>query len=192
MNKHHLRQTIRRQRRELCGDAYKHASEAICQRLSIHPWLRSANHVAIYLPNDGEPDVSLLPDLSPFRLKHFYLPCLDNLGRPHMVFRHWQPGDSLKPNRFGIPEPLPGKIFPTWALSLVIVPLVAFDKYGNRLGMGAGYYDRTLIFKRNKKVGLPKLIGVAHDFQEVDPFEPAPWDIPLDLIITDQRTIKPE
>ena len=62
------------------------------------------------------------------------------------------------------------------------MPLVAFDADCTRIGMGAGYYDRTL---ENKKRCF--LIGVAHQFQYVDYIEPQPWDVPLDAVITNKN-----
>jgi len=191
MDKAQLRKDIRKQRRELSPGQHSRNSEAICQRLGKHPWLLSAKHIALYLANDGEPDVLNLILQTPGHNRHFYLPCLDSYGRPHMVFRHWSPGDPLQPNRFGILEPLKGPVFPVWALSLVLLPLVAFDAHGNRLGMGAGYYDRTLIHRRGGKHLLPHLVGIAHDFQEVDAIKAEPWDIPLDLVVTNRRMVEP-
>ena len=78
---------------------------------------------------------------------------------------------------------------PPWALDLVLLPLVAFDANGNRMGMGGGYYDRTFSFKsRGQSIPGPKLIGLAHELQRVDRLPVENWDIPLAGIISDQAS----
>lgn len=75
-----------------------------------------------------------------------------------------------------------------WGLDLIILPLVAFDLSGNRLGMGGGFYDRTLSFKHQRCHWKgPKLIGIAHELQRVDLLPVNDWDIPLDAVITEQK-----
>lgn len=192
MDNGQLRKNIRRQRRELGQNELASHSESICKRLRLNPWIKAAHHIALYLPNDGEPDITGLVHQIGARNRSFYLPCLDGFGRSHMVFRRWRHDDWLLPNKYGIPEPQKGKIMPTWALSIVLVPLVAFDQRGNRLGMGAGYYDRTLFMRHGNNNLLPRLIGVAHDFQEVSELEPAPWDVALDMVVTEKRALCPD
>ena len=71
------------------------------------------------------------------------------------------------------------------------MPLVGFDKYKNRLGMGGGFYDKTLEFqKKRNNFKVPKLFGLAFDCQEVDKLEAEPWDIPVDGIITPTRYLR--
>ena len=72
---------------------------------------------------------------------------------------------------------------PTHELDVILMPLVGFDNDGNRLGMGGGYYDRTLAYTRHA-IKKPVLIGVAHDLQRVDRLPYASWDIPLNAIVT--------
>ncbi|MDH4134940.1 MAG: 5-formyltetrahydrofolate cyclo-ligase, partial [Gammaproteobacteria bacterium] len=70
----------------------------------------------------------------------------------------------------------------------VLMPLVAFDLHGNRLGMGGGFYDKSLAFLGTRTRWLkPHLIGLAHDFQRVEKIEPCPWDVPLQGVATDQN-----
>lgn len=192
MDKGQLRKQIRRQRRDVEQGELESRSASICQRLSQTPWIRAAHHIALYIPNDGEPDVTGLVHHLPIKNRCFYLPCLDSLERQHMVFRRWNLEDWLVNNKFGIPEPQKSKVMPTWALSVVLVPLVAFDRQGNRLGMGAGYYDRALYMRRGNSQLMPRLIGIAHDFQEVPQLTPNPWDVGMDMIITEERTIEPD
>ncbi len=69
------------------------------------------------------------------------------------------------------------------------MPLVAFDRHGNRLGMGGGFYDRAFAFKRNHPYIRPMLIGLAHGVQEEGILEAAPWDIPLRAVATDKEIL---
>jgi 5-formyltetrahydrofolate cyclo-ligase len=65
------------------------------------------------------------------------------------------------------------------------MPLVGFDKAGNRLGMGGGFYDRSFAFKQKRHSCQPKLIGLAHSIQQVDNLSVQGWDIPVDNIVTE-------
>ena len=93
------------------------------------------------------------------------------------------PDGPLAPGPFGIHQPVTGRPVDPSELGVVLVPLVAVDPSGNRIGYGAGYYDRTFAFRQAS--GRPILIGLAHQFQVVDRVEPNSWDIPLDLIVTE-------
>ena len=101
----------------------------------------------------------------------------------------YNPDDTLTPNRFGILEPtLEGnRLIPARNLDLVLVPLVAFDRTGKRLGMGKGYYDQTFAFlKQENTRKMPHLIGLAYGFQEIADLPMDDWDIPLYGIATEQ------
>ena len=97
----------------------------------------------------------------------------------------------MRPNRFGIAEPELGKnpTAPVWTLDIILLPLVAFDRAGNRMGMGGGFYDRTLARLNNSAMERPLLIGLAHHCQEVEHLQAQSWDIPLDIIATDKELI---
>ena len=95
--------------------------------------------------------------------------------------RFFIPDGPLIEGLFGVPQPASGQEVGIKELDLVLVPLVAVDKAGNRLGHGAGYYDRTFAFRKNTV--HPPLVGLAHEFQVVKSIEPKPWDIPVDLLI---------
>jgi len=93
-------------------------------------------------------------------------------------------------NRYGIEEPKAiGKPRPANSFDLLLIPLVAFDRSGTRMGMGAGYYDRALEALGHQTSTKPYLVGLAHHFQEVKSLERAPWDVPLDAILTDHEFI---
>ena len=97
--------------------------------------------------------------------------------------------DGFIRNRYGIPEPdrpIRQRIRAA-SLDLIVAPLVAFDIYGNRLGMGGGFYDRTLAFlKRRGSWRKPVVVGVAYEFQKVQRLTAQPWDVPMHAIATDR------
>ena len=100
-------------------------------------------------------------------------------------------GKKYRKNKFGIDEPIYSPYRGAHRMDIILMPLVGFDKHKNRLGMGGGFYDKTLSFhKQLKNFRVPKLFGLAFDSQEVDKLITQPWDVPLDGIITPTRFIK--
>lgn len=143
--------------------------------------------IAAYVAFRGEPNLnSVLLDLH--RKGHqIHLPVLNSAG---MQFRHWRPGVMMYSNRYGIPEPSDGTICVPEQLDTVLMPLVAFDRRGGRLGMGGGYYDRSFECLQPPPTHRPRLIGIAYDLQclnsEQDDLLPAePWDVVLDAVVTE-------
>jgi len=107
-------------------------------------------------------------------------------SRQRLWFARYTPGDALAANRYGIPEPVVRELIKPWALDLILTPLVAFDTTGHRIGMGGGYYDRSLAFLHSRQHWQkPCRLGLAYEFQKQVMIEPNPWDIPLDGIATE-------
>ena len=107
-------------------------------------------------------------------------------------FAPWQAGAPVQANRFGIPEPQvdAAQLLSATQLELVLVPLLGFDRRGNRLGMGAGFYDRTFAFLRDTaRPAQPLLVGIGYHFQEVPALAAQDWDVRLDFIATDSELI---
>ena len=102
-----------------------------------------------------------------------------------LIFRGWRSGDSLESGPFGTAHP-PSRA-PLVEPDTLLLPLIAFDRAGNRLGYGAGYYDRTVAALRRQKKML--VIGLAYDEQEVPEVPAAQHDQRLDGVITDRRTL---
>jgi 5-formyltetrahydrofolate cyclo-ligase len=188
-----LRRELRRRRRNLSAPQQRHHAIAIARRLSGMTLFRNAQRIALYLESDGEPGTSpLLARLWRYG-KRAYLPVLRKIGDNRLHFCEYRRGDSLPANRFGIAEPDPRHRPPTppWGLDLILLPLVGFDGNGQRLGMGGGFYDRTLAFSRHRHHWRgPRLIGIAHECQRVADLPSRPWDIPLHGIVT-ERTFYP-
>ena len=183
-----LRREMRRRRRSLSGQERRAAARALSDRLARTRWFLNSRTIAVYLPNDGEIDLSPLVERAWAMGKRTYLP---RLFGPRLWFLPFRARSVLAGNRFSIPEPVepPRRRIRPLFLDLVLFPLVAFDGRGNRLGMGAGYYDRTFEAVRRRRAWPgPKRIGVAYEIQRVDSLPAADWDVPLDAIVTDRAT----
>ena len=184
-----LRRQLRQARRQLSPTRQRLAARELYRQLAQHPVFRRARHIAFYLPNDGEIDPRPLMLEAQRRGKATYLPVLNAWPRTRMVFQRLMPNERLVPNRFGIAEPAfrPNRQRRIWTLDLVLMPLVGFDEDGGRLGMGGGFYDRSLAYRGRRKNGhKPTLLGLAHECQKVDRLPLEPWDVSLQATVTDQ------
>ena len=185
-----LRRQLRQARRNLSPQQQQRAARALYRQLAQHPLFRRARHIALYLPNDGEIDPRPLLREAQRRGKATYLPVLSAWPRTRMHFQRVGAGEPLARNRFRIEEPPTRRAGQrkVWTLDLVLLPLVGFDLYGGRLGMGGGFYDRSLAYRQlRKNWHKPTLLGVAHECQQVDRLALASWDIRLGAVVTDRR-----
>lgn len=177
-----LRQSILKYRRNLSKLDIEDAGYKISRTLLSHPKLSQERLVGSYISTGGELS-SLELNLRLLEKGHsLVLPRIDTDHKGLMDFYVYRKNDVLIENRFHIlePEALSENYMSLDKLEVLVVPLVAFDMQGNRLGMGGGYYDRAL-----KKLSAECLtIGVAYDFQLVDNVPVEHWDMPLDEIIT--------
>lgn len=192
-----LRRRLRARRRALGPTERRGAGRALAQRLARVRHFRGALRIAGYWPADGEIDILPALECALAAGCRVYLPCLEPRPRLRLRFAPWQPDAAMEPNRYGIPEPAvpPSATLTARELDLIVLPMVGFDAAGNRLGMGGGWYDRSLAFRaRNRSGGLPRprLVGVAHELQRVDQLAPRAWDVPVDLIVTDRCVYSPE
>ncbi|MCZ8529038.1 5-formyltetrahydrofolate cyclo-ligase [Alteromonas sp. PRIM-21] len=194
-----LRKKLREARRSLPDEQHENAAQCIATQLNTLPFVKTATTVAGYLVNDGEVNLKYYIE-STWQLSHkkFALPVLHPVCKGHLLFLSYTPDSLLINNKYNIEEPVLSceAVIPVTQCDVILMPLVGFDASGNRLGMGGGYYDRTLSFtqrKLNTQSALnqhtPKLVGIAHDVQEVDALPTAPWDVPLNAIVTPSRTL---
>ncbi|WAJ38018.1 5-formyltetrahydrofolate cyclo-ligase [Pseudomonas sp. GOM7] len=185
-----LRRLLRQKRRSLSPSQQRQAAHGLYRQLVQHPLFRRARHIALYLPNDGEIDPRPLLRAAQRRGKHTYLPVLSAWPRTKMVFQRISRNEKLAGNRFRIlePRPQPKRQRQPWTLDLLLLPLVGFDDRGGRLGMGGGFYDRSLAYLRMRKNWhKPTLLGLAHECQRVDELALASWDVPLQATVSDER-----
>ena len=187
--KNKLRSQLQQQRNALTTAQQAFTSQKICQQVSQANCFKDARHIAFYTPVKGE--ATPLP-LQAEANKSFYLPVLSTENKFHLNFIKIDNNTKYKNNIYAIPEPIytPQDIIPATQLDLVIMPLVAADKKGHRMGMGGGYYDRSFAFKLDSNADFPKLLGFAYDFQLVDKLIAESWDVPLDFIATDREFIE--
>ena len=190
MDRQQLRKHIRQQRRALTPHQRHLLARQLAQKLSSNRLFQNARRIAVYLPNDGEMDLHPLIRIASQRGKKCYLPVISQMSHNRLWFAPYQSGQKLSPNIYGIPEPSNGK----WqghspiGLDLILMPLVGFDEKGNRLGMGGGYYDRTLAYlNRRQHWHRPLLMGVAYEFQKLENLKAEAWDIPLHGVITESN-----
>lgn len=184
-----LRRMLRKARRALTPSQQRQAARGLYKQLAQQPLFRRAKHISLYLPTDGEIDPRILLRAAQRRGKVTYLPVLSAWPRTKMVFQRIRPGEKLQPNRFRILEPRANlaRQRKVWTLDLVLLPLVGFDDVGGRLGMGGGFYDRSLAYlARRKTWRKPTLLGLAHECQKVERLAQASWDVPLQGTVTDK------
>jgi len=181
---------IRRRMRRACGELSPkeraRLARSAARRLSRLGLLRGGTRIALYTAVRGELPTGPLRRMAEARGCQLFVPRVTHSRAFRMTFV-----PLLKPyrsNRYGIPEPvgLRGALPARW-MDVVIVPLVAFDASGTRLGSGAGYYDRALahLALRNEW-RRPLVVGFAYDFQRVESLERKRWDVPMHLIVTDR------
>jgi 5-formyltetrahydrofolate cyclo-ligase len=174
VEKQNLRTRARAHRATLIRADYAEAIARFADDLALPPGIA----VAGYFPMRDEADPRALMAALSARGYPLALPCV-TAGQP-LVFRAWKMGDPMhvNPRAFNIAEPLATAraVVP----GAVLVPMLAFDAHGHRLGYGGGYYDRTL-------AGLPeaRAIGVAYAGQEVPSLPREPHDHPLDMLVTE-------
>jgi 5-formyltetrahydrofolate cyclo-ligase len=182
-----LRRTMLERRRAVDAATVDQNSRSIATRLWQMREMRRCRSLAGYFSVGGEIDCHWIFSEAWSRQRAVFLPVL---VRSSLSFAPYDETSALAANRFGIPEPIILRAAHVDArqLHVVLTPLVAFDESGARLGMGGGFYDRSLAFMRRRKSWRrPLLIGLAHEFQKSDTLAVRSWDVPLDAVVTEKR-----
>lgn len=185
-----LRTNIRKQRSQLDPAWCAASSAAICEHLA-NTWLyRRARCIAFYLARGNEVNLDYLLEDAWATGKQVFLPILGLRYSGQLWFVPCEADTPLYENRFGIAEPMHtprARRTQLRSLDLILMPLVAFDQAGQRLGMGGGFYDKTLagLTTGNGHWTHPKRIGVAYSMQEVEAIPSESWDVPLDAVATE-------
>lgn len=179
-----LRSALRQRRNSLSSTQQADAAQALSQSvLGLSHWA-DAQRIALYLASDGEIGTSVLASIARSQGKHLFLPTLTS--ESGLAFARWETDMTLSVNRYNIPEPPVGaERCPAAELDMIFLPVVGWDSHGGRLGMGGGYYDRTL-------AGIvgPVLVGLAHTNQEVEQIPRESWDVVLDYVATESKLIR--
>ncbi len=185
--KDQLRNRLITKRSTQSTEAQREKSDRICHFIHQSDIFIKATKVALYHAVRGEVDLSdIVSTTIHQKNKQLFLPVLSQQQDQGLVFAPIHENSEYQNNQFSIPEPIckEEEYILAEQLDLILVPLLGFDIQGNRLGMGGGYYDRSLAFKqqKNKK---PISIGIAYDFQKVSALTAEPWDVGLDMIATE-------
>jgi 5-formyltetrahydrofolate cyclo-ligase len=187
-----LRTSCRAARRAVPPDQRIAAARQVAERVRTLALDRVPGRVATYLPEDGELDPTLSVHVLRAAGWQAHLPVVGAVGS--MRFAPWGPDTRLTPNRFGIDEPEDvSTLLTARELDLVLVPCVAIDPAGNRLGFGKGFYDRALADAEDPGMlssgPRPLLVAVAFDVQVVPAVHHEPWDVMLDVVVSESATI---
>lgn len=177
-----LRAALKDRREELAARD-PDAGETLASKFPMKLFERYGPTVALYLPIGSEIDPKPLMGKLVAAGAKLALPCVQEDGS--MVYRAYTRGDMLEQRAFGLLEPNPEvpEVNPT----LVITPLLGFDRNGNRLGYGKGHYDRALT--RLRDGGRVFVCGLAYFGQEVEAVPAEPHDVPLDWVMTERGSI---
>ena len=188
LSRQDFRKLIRTKRNQLNDETQQKAALDLIAQFAQVSEVSSAQHIALYLSADGEINTAQLIDWLRQRGKTIYLPVIHPFSAGHLLFLRYDPETPMVFNRYKIQEPKldQTQIIPVSQLDLICTPLVAFDHHGHRLGMGGGYYDRTLEPWFHHQSG-PKPIGLAHDCQQVEQLPTESWDVPLPKIVTPKQ-----
>jgi 5-formyltetrahydrofolate cyclo-ligase len=181
-----MRRELRARRASLSVADRRMAAARIAAHVADTRWLHGGRPVGMYASVGYEAPTSRLRALARSRHCPLYLPRIADHRRQQMVFTLETSATPLIPNRYGIPEPAPGKAIRAAALSIVFMPLLGFDARGTRLGSGGGYYDRLFAFRRRRtQWHRPLLVGVAYRCQQLPYIQPADHDVPLDALVSE-------
>lgn len=184
--KHEARERARRLRAAAHAAGEGRTAAEVRDSFLRHVRVDSGTVTAGYVPIRDELDPNPLLDALASAGATCCLPVILGRGQP-LRFRLWRPGDALVPGPFGVPSPAEdaAEISPT----LILVPMLGFDRKGHRLGYGAGFYDRTL--DRLRRHGRVLAIGLAYAGQELSLIPADDHDQPLDWIVTEREAFKP-
>ena len=179
-----LRIEMLAQRQALPPDVVARHSDTVVQRLRSLSEMEAPGIVGAYLGVRGEVDPAALLDDPDLRVA---LP----VTTPGQALQFVVPGGPLVQGPFGIRQPDEGLDVDPMSLAVVLVPLVAADRKGDRIGHGAGFYDRTFAGLIGDRSSGPLLIGLCHDLQVVGSLAARAWDVPLDILVTEVGVIRP-
>ena len=179
MEKTEIRKIVRGLKKEVPLEEKKRRSMPIMERVSTLPAFEQAKTVLLYWSMDDEVYTHEFVRQW-YERKRILLPCVDG---DDLRLRQYTGPECMKAGeQFGIGEPTGPEWTDLESVEVIVVPGVAFDKKGNRLGRGRGFYDRLLASTPNAYK-----IGVAFDFQMVEDVPTEPFDKPMDIVISERE-----
>jgi 5-formyltetrahydrofolate cyclo-ligase len=180
-----LRRTMLAHRKSLSPEEFRSASLHIQETFLDTDNFRRARSVLVYSPIHHEVETELIVRAALNSGKKVAFPVV--VGH-ELIFREVSDSSALEKGAFGILEPTAtGEVFSLDEADILVVPGIAFDLNGHRIGYGKGYYDKTI----HRLEGHGKLVGLCYDFQLVDEILGEAHDIKMDLIITEKRVVCP-
>lgn len=183
-----LRKQIRSQRRKVSHFEHIKAQRQVLVRIQQILKCTSHQKIGVYLHAFGEIYTDQIIRQLLKQKKQVYLPVICNMNQRLVwiqVSKHQYLSNRFKIHSFGMKEPYHSRGLPVSKLDVILMPLLACDLNGTRMGMGGGYYDRTLAFAPCK----PLRIGLGHEFQYLNSaMRRQNWDQPLDLFISPTKT----
>jgi 5-formyltetrahydrofolate cyclo-ligase len=180
-----LRKELRAKRRSLTPAEHALRSNLAASAVTRMPQFKAGARVALYLPFDREANTAALLVAARRRGVGIFVPVVTDLRHRRISF--YPLSGKTRRGVFGISVPHRNgrPTAPRW-FDLIVVPLVAIDGAGHRLGMGGGFYDRALSFRRERRQWMgPRLVGLGFDCQRVDTVFADPWDVRLDAVATE-------
>ena len=185
MDRKQLRVELRNKRLNLNALQQQAAAARLTENLTTLDEFRQAQKISAYVAMKGEIDPSTSLEFALTANKTCYLPIMTG---KRLRFAPWSKTSVMEQKNLGIlePETAAADLINPEDLDLVLVPLVGFDSRGNRLGMGGGFYDRSFSFRQNKAILKPRLIGIAHQCQQLESIDAQDWDVTLDMVVTDE------
>ena len=181
--KDEIRKIFRDKRAKISDKQRKLKNREIVKNFYANISIKPRSIIAGYIPIGSEVDISLLLEMYEEDGHTLCLPCVDEKDAP-MVFRKYRRGINLVTNKaLKIKEP--PEHFQEVTPNLIITPLVAFDSSGSRLGMGAGYYDRTFDYLNGFNDFIA--VGVAYACQQTEYIKREPHDFKMDAIVTEEK-----
>nr|WP_297348099.1 5-formyltetrahydrofolate cyclo-ligase [uncultured Glaciecola sp.] len=185
-----LRKAFRDKRLSLSTEQQTIAAQGLVKQYQQNALFQGAQNVALYLSFNGEINTRPLIDYLWSMKRNVFVPILHPFCKGHLLFQEVTHDTKMRENHFGILEPTLDvqRVCPVEKLNVIFTPLVAFDLTGNRLGMGGGFYDRTLAgLKSSEQKHQPIVVGLAHELQKSAALPTEIWDIGLPYILTSNK-----
>ena len=184
--KHRLRVKIKQVLSNIPAGQADEQSRRACHRLTQMPEFQNASTIMLYMPIQNEADCMPMADQAWKDGKTVLIPKINHPHRTMAAVRYNSPGTAMRQDQYGIREPIEAQVQPVENIDLIVIPALACDRSGNRLGRGGGFYDRFLAQPAMKAITC----SLVFDQQLLDnvPVETNDW--PIDIVVTDKTVLR--